>query len=186
MGKGNIFYITISLTLLLSGMFFGALIPKADMPLSDSPLYQILSPYMELYKPYEFLTVIFLFVKNSVTVGLAFFLSPILLIFPSFVLFLNGFMTGFVASSLPLSLAFKALVPHGIFELSALVLGSAGGLRFGFGAIKKVVRRLRGGDYAVSEDFRKGLKLFILSLVLLFVAAIMETYVTPFVLGFIP
>ncbi|MGQ9759025.1 MAG: stage II sporulation protein M [Candidatus Methanomethylicaceae archaeon] len=186
MEKENTFYIIVSLALLVIGIFFGVLIPKTHMPFSETPLYQILSPYVELYKPYEFSTVIFLFVKNSITISLAFFLSPLLLIFPSLVLLLNGFMTGFVASSLPIDLTIGALVPHGIFELSALVLGSAGGLRFGIGVIKKVVKKLRGEEYGISEDFIKGLKLFILSLVLLFVAAIIETYVTPFILGFIP
>ncbi|MBC7113932.1 MAG: stage II sporulation protein M [Candidatus Methanomethyliales bacterium] len=179
-------YIAISFGLLFIGMALGVLMPKTETPLSESPFFEILSPYVELYKPYEFSTVLFLFAKNSLTVGLAFFLSPVLLIFPIMILVLNGFMTGFIASVLPIDLALKALAPHGIFELPALVLAAAGGLCFGTGVIRKIVSRIRGKEYGVTPDFRRGLRLFIISLVLLFTAAIMETYVTPFIVGFAP
>ncbi|MCQ5361913.1 MAG: stage II sporulation protein M [Candidatus Methanomethylicia archaeon] len=179
-------YILISIGLLVIGMALGVLMPKTGTPLSESPLFEILSPYVELYKPYEFSTVLFLFVKNSLTVGLAFFMSPALLIFPIMILVLNGFMTGFIASVLPIDLALKALAPHGIFELPALVLAATGGLCFGTGVIRKIVRRIRGKEYELTRDFRRGLRLFMISLVLLFVAAIMETYVTPFIVGFAP
>ena len=185
--KANTYkYVAMSIGLLAIGGALGVLIPKTETPLSESPLFEILSPYVELYKPYEFSTVLFLFAKNSLTVFLAFFLSPALLIFPIMILVLNGFMTGFIASVLPIDLALKALAPHGIFELPALVLAAAGGLCFGTGVIRKIVRRIRGKDYEVTHDFRRGLRLFIISLVLLFVAAIMETYVTPFIVGFAP
>jgi len=179
-------YTMISLGLLMVGMTFGLMVPKTETPISQSPLFEILSPYIELYKPYQISTVVMLFAKNSITIGLAFFLSPLLLIFPIAILVLNGFLTGFLISALPLDLAARALVPHGIFELPALVLATAGGMCFGVGVIRKIVIKMRGKEYEVSKDFRRGLKLFIISLVLLFVAAIMETYVTPFVLGFVP
>lgn len=182
----NYTYVVVSALLLIFGMVLGAFVPKTETPLSESPLFEVLSPYVELYKPYEFSTVLFLFAKNSLTVGMAFFISPLLLVFPTLILLLNGFMTGFVLSALPLDLAIKALAPHGVFELPALVLASAGGIRFGAAVIRKVVRKLRGGDYDVSSEFKKGLKLFMLSLVLLFVAAIVETYITPLVVGFSP
>lgn len=179
-------YTMISLGLLMVGMTFGLMVPKTETPISQSPLFEILSPYIGLYKPYQISTVLMLFAKNSITIGLAFFLSPLLLIFPIAILVLNGFLTGFLISALPLDLAARALVPHGIFELPALVLATAGGMCFGVGVIRKIVIKMRGKEYEVSKDFRRGLKLFIISLVLLFVAAIMETYVTPFVLGFVP
>ncbi|NHV61285.1 MAG: stage II sporulation protein M [Candidatus Verstraetearchaeota archaeon] len=179
-------YIAISLGLLVMGMASGVLMPKTETPLSESPLFEILSPYVKLYKPYDFSTVLFLFAKNSLTVSLAFFLSPVLLILPITILVLNGFMTGFIVSVLPIDLALKALAPHGIFELPALVLAGAAGLCFGTGVIRKIVRRIRGKEYEVTQDFRRGLKLFIISLVLLFAAAVMETYVTPSIVGFAP
>ncbi|MDH5810736.1 MAG: stage II sporulation protein M [Candidatus Methanomethylicaceae archaeon] len=184
--KGIYKYIAISIGLLVVGMVLGVVVPKTETPLSESPLFEILSPYVEMYKPYEFATVMFLFAKNSLTVGLAFFLSPLLLIFPIMILVLNGFMTGFIASALPIDLALRALAPHGIFELPALVLAAAGGLCFGAGVIRKIVRRIRGKEYEVSKDFKIGLRLFVISLVLLFVAAIIETYVTPFIVGYAP
>ncbi|MCX8182194.1 MAG: stage II sporulation protein M [Candidatus Methanomethyliaceae archaeon] len=179
-------YLAISAGLFFMGMALGVFVPKAETPLSETPFFEILSPYVELYKPYEFSTVIFLFAKNSLTVGLAFFLSPLLLIFPATILLLNGFMTGFVASVLPIDLALRALAPHGIFELPALVIAAAGGLCFGTGVIRKILRRIRGKEYEVAQDFKRGFKLFLISLVLLFVAAIIETYVTPFIVGHVP
>ena len=173
--------ILIPIFLLIISILYGYFIPKIEIPFEKSIIHQILQPYVELYKPYNIFTVIFLFLKNTLVVFIAFFLSPLLLISPIFVIILNGFITGYIASILPLDIAIKALVPHGIFELSALVITSSSGFRFGFYIIMKFIKHK---EYKIIEILKKEIKWIYISLILLLIAAIIETFVTPFLLGF--
>ncbi|RZN55227.1 MAG: hypothetical protein DSO09_03135 [Candidatus Methanomethylicota archaeon] len=172
--------ILIPIVLLIITMLYGYFIPKAKIPIEQSIFYQILQPYAELYKPYNISTVIFLFLKNTLVVFIAFFLSPILLISPIFVIILNGFMTGYIASILPIDIAIKALAPHGIFELSALVIASSSGFRFGYYTIMKLIKHK---EYKIIEILKKEIKWIYISLILLLIAAIIESFITPFLIG---
>ncbi|MCS7098244.1 MAG: stage II sporulation protein M [Candidatus Methanomethyliaceae archaeon] len=172
-------WIHLSIALLLISMVIGFLYPHEETIFEQSPLYQMLEPYREIYRPYELSTAIFLFFKNSYTLSIGFFLSPILIIPPMMILILNGFIIGFIAGALPLDFTIKALAPHGIFELSALVLAMAGGMNFGFSVIMKIFRK----NYSILKAFKDGVRLFLYALALIFIAAIIETYVTPFILG---
>lgn len=175
MRKWHFFAASLLILSIVTGYFF----PHGEDVFEKSPIYEVIKHYGEIYKPYNPLTVLFLFLKNSFTLSVAFFLSPILLIPPILVLLINGFMTGFIAAALPFDLAMKALAPHGIFELSALVLAAAGGMNFGFCTIMRFVKK----NYSVSKGFKEGLLSFAYGLILLLMAAFIETYLTPLILG---
>lgn len=169
----------LAIAILILSIAVGYFFPHGEETFEQSPVYEMIKHYGEIYKPYNPSTVIFLFLKNSITLSIAFFLSPIFLIPPTLILLINGFMTGFVAAALPLDFAIKALAPHGVFELSALVLAAAGGMNFGFCAFMKILKK----RCSVVKSFREGLLFFASGLVLLLIAAIIETYLTPFILG---
>lgn len=169
----------LALALLILSIIVGYFSPHGEETFEQSPIYEVIKHYGEIYKPYNPFTVIFLFLKNSITLSIAFFLSPIFLIPPILVLLINGFMTGFIAAALPLDFAIKALAPHGIFELSALVLAAAGGMNFGFCIFMKIFKK----NYSIIKSFKESLLFFVYGLALLFIAAVIETYLTPFILG---
>jgi len=89
----------------------------------------------------------------------------------------------YVTSGLPLVGYFAALLPHGIFELPALVLSFAMGLF----CCSQVTRRCRKDETAlrVTDCLFQMSRVFVLLIVpLLLVAALMESYVTPLIASY--
>jgi len=108
-------------------------------------------------------------------------------IMPFVSLFVNGLVIGYVGSLSMQQISFlefaKAIVPHGIFEIPALLLAGAYGLRLGafaFRGIGVIASRERRPAYAA--DVKRMAKLLVplalLLLGLLFVAAIIESTFT--------
>lgn len=82
----------------------------------------------------------------------------------------------------PLDLAVHGLLPHGIFEIPALLLASAAMLRIGVVLVTPQVGRSMGE--VVLEQLAHWTKVGIgLVLPLLLIAAVIETYITPLLLG---
>jgi len=74
-------------------------------------------------------------------------------------------------------------LPHGIFELPAVILAAALGLSGGVRLINKIRGR---GDYSVREKVTKNLRFFITFIVpLLLIAAIIEVFVTPLIIAMV-
>lgn len=188
--RENVFYLLAASLLLAFGMYAGASIPQSGVPLSDSPLLKEIEKYVQFYKPYDPITILFLLAKNSLTAAVAFFLGPLLLIVPAVILFLNGFIVGMIGAALSdqfsLVYALKVLAPHGIFEIPALVFASAGGFRLGVAALRKLSSKMRHREYSLSAEFKGTWRLLVISVILLLIAAVMETYVTPFIIGYSP
>lgn len=187
--KANGVYLLIGTCLLLLGMLLGIIAPKGTGPITDDPLFDAIDQWVQFYVPYTPFTVLFLFAKNTLTAAISFFLAPVIIIPPG-VLLLNGYTIGFLGSAIAeqksLLLAFQALAPHGIFEVPALIFAAAGGLRFGVALYKKIALSVKNVDYPIRGEFMGSLRLFLIAIVLLLIAAVMETYVTPYVLGYVP
>jgi stage II sporulation protein M len=187
--KANGVYLLIGACFLLIGILFGIITPKGTEPISNDPLFGSIEQWVQFYVPYTPFTVLFLFAKNTLTAAISFFLAPIIIVPPG-VLLLNGYTLGFFGSAIAeqksLLVAFQALAPHGIFEVPALVFASAGGLRFGVALYKKIALSVKNVDYPIRSEFMGSLMLFLIAIVLLLIAAVMETYVTPYVLGYVP
>jgi stage II sporulation protein M len=82
----------------------------------------------------------------------------------------------------PVVLAVNGLLPHGIFEIPALILASAAMLRIGVVLVTPQIGRSMGE--VVLEQLADWTKIAIgLVLPLLLIAAVIETYVTPLLLA---
>lgn len=97
----------------------------------------------------------------------------------------NGIIIGvfFILISEKISLAYfiAGIIPHGIFEIPAAIISASMGLKIGV----SVVQRARGKSASVLSEIFSALKYFILIVVpLLFVAALVETFVTPVILSY--
>ena len=126
-----------------------------------------------------------IFLNNSLKTFLVVLLGPLLGIVPIFFVFMNGAMLGAV---IPMSIAFNGpwfslmvLLPHAIFELPAIFLGTSIGIKLGLHPL----RRLAGGaDSSLLSKLGNGLRLYVaIILPLLLVAALIEVFVTPLVAG---
>ncbi|NJE03257.1 stage II sporulation protein M [Thermococcus sp. MV11] len=123
---------------------------------------------------------------NNATVALMTFLSGLFFgLGPWFIMAFNGLMVGLVVlavhrmSEVPMGQIILGLIPHGVIEIPAIALAGVAGIVW--------YREIIGGEGSGEERFKrgavKGLKLFVLSVLLLLVAAFIEAYVTPKVAG---
>jgi len=131
--------------------------------------------------PFSFLTVILIFIKNVSALVVSFVLSPILCLAPILSLTVNGWLLAFISSAVvqeeSLGFVLAALLPHGIFELPALIIGQAAALSFGTMAILALLRKRRRS--LLLPNLKQNLRYLLVALALLLPAAIIETYITP-------
>jgi stage II sporulation protein M len=126
-----------------------------------------------------------IFFNNSLKTLLAILMGPLLGLAPIIFLIVNGAILGAVVpvavESKGLWISIMTIVPHGIFELPAIFLGTSIGLKLGLHPF----RRLAGkADSTLVAELGHGLRLFLsVILPLLLLAAAIEVFVTPFLAG---
>lgn len=119
----------------------------------------------------------FIFLNNLKASFMAMVLGIFLGVFPIVICVVNGYLLGFVAREAVMMdgiLTMWRVLPHGIFELPAIIFSIGMGLRFGMSVI--------GGRWSVGKDkgsvgyvFREGLRFFVFIVFpLLIVAGIIE------------
>ena len=95
------------------------------------------------------LVAVVIFFKNASALLLSFVLSPIFCLVPVLTLTVNGWLIAFVSvivsEEKSLGFVLAGLLPHGIFEIPALILGEAAALSFGAVVILALFKRERRG-----------------------------------------
>ncbi len=129
--------------------------------------------------------VLIIFIKNAVVLLISFLFSPILCLVPILILIVNGWVLSLVSvvvvqETSPWFLL-AGILPHGIFELPAFIIGEAAALSFGVMAIMALFKRERRNQ--LLSNLKQNLKYLAIALALLVPAAIIETYVTPLLLN---
>jgi stage II sporulation protein M len=120
-----------------------------------------------------------IFLRN-LTASSIIMLSGITIIAPVFLLYANGYLTGLVLmfareNGLSTTIMLAGIIPHGVFELPALFISSAAGMRVGITLLTSRGKRIK----ATSEKIRGALKTYaLLVLPLLAIAAILEILVS--------
>lgn len=149
--------------------------------------HEALAPLEELSRilaPFSVLTVVLIFIKNASALLLSFIFSPLLCLAPILALTINGWLITFVSVRViqeeSLGFLLAGILPHGIFELPALILGQAAALSFGTVVILALFKAER--RKLLLPSLKQNLKYLMLALALLLPAAIIETYVTPLLL----
>lgn len=147
-------YLGVSILLLVLGFLLGMTNPShfsAQLSPSLKQLVQSIQPMKSLPWPHTFLL---LFLHNAVSATELAIFGIAFGIFPAYLMWMNGLMSGFVVGLIatqhgipPWKTIVFGLLPHGIFELSAIVWAAALGLRNGL-AIIRVIRRQFGGGRA--------------------------------------
>lgn len=134
-------------------------------------------------------SILFIFINNVRAILLMMVLGIIFAIMPVISMILNGAIIGFVlrmlneaGHSLP-DLIFKGLLPHGLLELPAVFIAAGYGIRLGATVIMRISPKMRDRMQTVGQVLRSGVPLFGLLVVLLLVAAIVESTLTVWLLG---
>jgi stage II sporulation protein M len=85
-----------------------------------------------------------------------------------------------VVKNTSLGYLLAGLLPHGIFEIPALMIGEAAAFSFGTSVLLGLLRK---NSFAqVSSSFKKNLKYLMLAMLLMVPAALIETFITPLLL----
>ncbi len=158
-------------------------------PVSIAELFsENLAAFEELaaiFVPFQITTAIFIFLKNVSALLISFVFSPILCLVPILALTVNGWLISFISVAVvqeeSLGLLLAGLLPHGIFELPAIIIGEAAALSFGTMAIIALI--VKEKRKRLLPNLKQNLRYLILAFALLLPAAIIETYITPLLMS---
>jgi len=124
---------------------------------------------------------VFILINNVSVVLISFALSPVFCLAPVIALIFNGGLLGLVSASViqekSLGYLLAGLLPHGIFELPALIMGEAVALSFGTAVLLALFKKER--RKLLLPNLRQNLRYLVVALTLFLPAAIIETYITP-------
>ena len=128
---------------------------------------------------------VFVLIKNVSAVLISFALSPIFCLVPVMALIFNGGILGLVSvlvvQEKSVGYLLVGLLPHGVFELPAFILGEAVALSFGTAVVLALFKKER--RKLLLPNLRQNLRYLAVALILFLPAAIIETYVTPLFLN---
>jgi uncharacterized membrane protein SpoIIM required for sporulation len=118
------------------------------------------------------LKVIFLMLAGAITFGLSTFIN----------LIFNGFNVGALIGSTfltnePLKLIIGLILPHGIFEIPAILISAVAGFKIPYEIVLYLLDKKE--KPITNEDIREFLKLSLISIILIVIAAFIEVYITP-------
>ncbi len=126
----------------------------------------------------------FIFANNSLKafasmiLGIGFGIVPLLFVVLNGVII--GIVVAVVGSKIGMLPTLALLIPHGILEIPAILISTSYGLDLGIASF----RRVRGEDVDLNDTLIKNLKKFAkVPLPMLFMAALIETYITPVLAG---
>ena len=173
-------WIFIAIGLFVLGMAFGLAMPVGISDVLAEDL-EALKQLAAMLGPFKISTAAFIFLKNASALIFSFIFSPVLCLLPILALTVNGWLLSFISAAVvqeeSLGLLLAVLLPHGIFELPALIIGEAAALSFGAMVIVALISKKRRSQ--LSPNLKQNLKYLLLAFALLLPAAIIETYVTP-------
>jgi len=168
----------------VAGLAFTVAMPAAVGELLSEEL-AALQRLSEMLTPFTAMTALFIFFKNASVLLLSFLLGPILCLFPVLALLFNGVLVGFIsvfaAEQTSIWLVLAGLLPHGILEIPAIIMGEAAAISFGTMAVTALFSKKR--RELLIPNLKLNLKYLAIAGILLVPAAIIETFVTPYILG---
>ncbi len=124
---------------------------------------------------------IFIILKIISALLISFALSPLFALVPVIALTFNGGLIGWVSNLVieerSLGFLLAGLLPHGIIELPALIIGEAAALSFGVAATLAFFSRERRQQ--LRPNFKENFRYLTISLALFLPAAMIESFITP-------
>jgi stage II sporulation protein M len=175
-------WILIAILLFAAGLFLGFITPigaSLDEIAALGELAEILVPM-----PQSALFIVIL-INNMFALLISFALSPIFCLVPVLALVINGWVLAVVSALViqgeSIGFLLAGLLPHGVFEIPALILGQAAALSFGLMAVTALFRKEK--RELLLPNLQQNLKYLMIAFLLLVPAAIIETYVTPMLLS---
>ncbi|MBI2644672.1 stage II sporulation protein M [Candidatus Uhrbacteria bacterium] len=135
---------------------------------------------------FDFAMVLRIFVNNTTAALIMIFGGVFFGLVPFFAIFFNGFIMGYIIVgsffAFPVSIlktlyfSFATIIPHGIFEIPAILFSAALGMRFGIEWMQKSSAPNRGDIFR--KNFMSALLTIPLLIFVLFIAASVEIFIS--------
>ncbi len=174
-------WLFLAIGLFCGGMVLGFLTPTSTTNLLSNDVENLQNMLDIMSGLPKWAIFIFIFVKNVSAILISFALSPILCVVPAMALLINGGLLGWVAVSIihekSMGFLLAGLLPHGILEIPAFIMGEAAAFSFGAAVITALLQKDKR-DQPIT-NLRQNLKYIVVAVMLLLPAAIIETYITP-------
>ncbi|WP_292487804.1 stage II sporulation protein M [Methanohalobium sp.] len=174
------FYLFIIVALFISSIIIGAVYSSMNPEIAQQSMeeFRNMVDFIKSLPPYAIM--LFIFVNNTVKTLIALLLGIGFGIIPFAFIAYNGYIIGvfgfITAMEKGLFYLVTALLPHGIIELPMVFISTAIGLKLGHEMINSVTGRKAN----IKEELSRGIRFYFYWIVpLLFVAAAIETFITP-------
>ena len=174
-------WMLVAIALFGVGLALGLVVPVGSVSLLSEDIVALGELGGFLFSLPPALTAAAIFFKNVLALLFSFALSPIFCLAPIAALILNGWVLTMVSTMIiqeeSPGFVLAGLLPHGIIELPAFILGEAAALSFGFMVMLAMVKKREKSQLLPS--LKQNSKYLAIAVALLVPAAIIETFVTP-------
>ena len=178
-------WVSVAAILFAAGLVSGLMTPAGTATGLFAEDLRALEQLSQLFVPYSLLTATLLFINNAAKLIISFVLSPIFCLAPILMLTVNGWLLGFLSPVIieeeSLGFLLTGIIPHGVFEIPALILGLAAA--FNYGVMTTFALLNNDAETRFMPILRHNVRYLLIALVLLIPAAAIETYITPMLLG---
>lgn len=173
-------YIPIMAIIFFAFMYAGYIYSSFNPDFSADLIEEIAEGFKGMIDLPPFLLAFAIFFRNSslclITITLGLFIG----IVPMGFIVFNGFLVGVVAfeagQKMGLNYVLLGILPHGVIELPMIIICAAIGFKLGVEVMGKLFKK----ETDIKKEFFCGLQVFVyMVLPLLFVAAMIEAYITP-------
>ena len=179
-------YLVVIITLFLLAMAAGYVSGYLDPSIIDELMGQFEETYGWIAEESPIMIMLFIFANNTLNSFIAMMLGILFGIWPVIFILVNGFFIGVVIFSsvqeYGILVILFALLPHGIIELPMIFISASIGLRLGVLAFQKIFN-IKEKEIRFKYELFSAIKFFFMVIVpLLFIAAIIETFITSSIL----
>jgi len=174
-------WLFIAIALFITSAVFGWLMPEGVAQVLEEDIAALEKFSSSLGSLSPALITLFILAKNIIALLVSFILSPILCLTPLLALIANGWLLGWLSATVletqPVGFLLAGLIPHGIIELPAFVMGEAAAL----GAGSRLIIALFNKESRSSlwPNLIINLKYLAIAMALLVPAALIEAFITP-------
>ena len=174
-------YIVFSTGFFIFSAFSGFLFAQSNPAWAEESMQILLKQFQSLIHPNPLIQFLIIFSHNAFAALLSLLLFFMFGAAALFSIFSNGMIVGLVlnvySKQVGLFSVLLLLLPHGIIELPVFFLSSALGIWLGFMFAKSLSRK-----HSFKDSFYYAVKIYLYLIIpLLFVSALIETFITPWI-----
>ncbi len=173
-------YLIIITSLFAVSVLAGYLAGHFNPEIAEQMMGQFEESYGWIADESPLVIMLFIFANNTLNSFIAMLLGVVFGLWPILFILINGFFIGVVVfdatREISIFIILAALIPHGIIELPMIFISAAIGLRLGYLTFLKISKKM---EISIQQELFQAVRFFIkLIIPLLFIAALIETFVT--------